>query len=106
MGFKPNWNAHWAPTIGEMRDQGIKAYAECSNCGCQKLIDLDALIEKVGPDFCLKNRRNRPCKLKPGCQGYNYFCHDRGAVIMPFRDQETSIRWLSETRHRKCAGEH
>lgn len=96
MGFKPNWNAHWAPTIGEMHERGLKAYVSCSICKAQKEIDLAALIEKVGPDLCLKNRRNKPCKMKSGCLGYNYFCHNRSGVILPFRDQATSDRWMLE----------
>lgn len=97
MGFKPNWNAHWAPTIGEMHRRGISAFATCNYCKRQTKIDLPALIEKVGPDFCLFNRRQKPCKLKEGCHGYTYFAHDRSTVIVPFRDDATGQRWILET---------
>lgn len=94
MGFKPNWNAYWAPTIADMLRIGVKAFACCQKCGCQKVIDLAALIEKVGPDYCLKNRRCR-CRLKPGCDGWNYFAHNRsGGIIVPFRDAATADRWI------------
>ena len=62
--------------------------------------EANALIEKVGPDFCLHNRRNKPCKLKPGCGGYTYFSTDRwGGIITPFRDEATGYKWLSEIDH-------
>ena len=97
MGFKPNWNAHWSPTIGEIKANGVNLYACCTKCSAQRLVDLDAMIAAKGPDLRLKNKRTRTCRMKPGCDGQNYFAHDRsGGIITPFRDQETSIRWLSE----------
>ena len=83
-----------------MLADGVRVYACCSRCGCQKAVDLAGLIEKRGPDFSLFNRRNKPCKMLPGCPGYNYFATDRyGGVIVPFRDEATGLRWLSEPHH-------
>lgn len=85
-------------TIAGMLEMGISAYATCNYCHGQKLIDLSALIEKVGPDFRLFNRRNKPCKLNEGCVGYTYFATDRwGGIITPFRDDATGHRWMLQT---------
>lgn len=101
MGFKPNWNVHWKPTIGKMLEMGVKAYACCSVCERRKEIDLQAMIDAKGPDICLHNKRTKTCRLKEGCGGRNWFAHDRSTVIMPFRDAETSGRWLSEPHHER-----
>lgn len=88
---------HDGLTIGKMLEIGTKAYACCPVCKGQKLIDLAALIEKVGPDFRLFNRRNKPCKLNEECFGFNYFATDRwGGIITPFRDEATGHRWTIE----------
>lgn len=84
-------------TIGKMLEIGTKAYAACNYCHRQQPIDLAALIEKVGPDFSLFNRRNKPCKLTKGCFGYTYFATDKwGGIITPFRDDATGHRWMLE----------
>ena len=100
MGNRGRRDIGWAPTLGKMLEQGVKAFACCSRCGRQQPIDIAALIEKVGPDFCLHNRRNKPCKLKPGCKGYTYFATNRwGGIITPFRNEITGYKWLSEIDH-------
>lgn len=84
-------------TLADMVRIGIKAYATCNYCKAQRLIDLPALIEKVGPDFRLFNRRNKPCKLTAGCFGYTYFATDRwGGIVTPFRDNARGQRWMLE----------
>lgn len=80
-----------------MLRNGVNAYVACQKCGGQRKIDLTALIEKVGSDYCLKNRRCR-CRLTKGCDGWNYFCHDRSTVIVHFRDAATADRWMTEKK--------
>jgi hypothetical protein len=97
MGDRRTSSIHDGLTISDMLRIGIKAYACCSQCGCQKAVNLENLIELRGPDFSLFNRRNKPCKMLPGCEGYNYFSTDRwGGIITPFRDDETGHRWILE----------
>jgi hypothetical protein len=101
MGNRGRRDIGWRPTIGKMLDDGIRVYACCSRCGCQKAVNLANLIEIKGRDYSLFNRRVKRCKMLPGCDGYNYFATDRwGGVITPFRDPETGARWQSEPRDR------
>jgi hypothetical protein len=97
MGVRNIRNIGWAPNIGKMLDDGVRVYACCSRCGCQKAVNLVNLIEIKGREYSLFNRRVKRCKMLPGCEGYNYFATDRwGGIIVPFRDEATGHRWLSE----------
>ncbi len=88
---------HDGLTLADMVRIGVKAYAACNYCQRQQAIDLPALIARVGPDFSLFNRRNKPCKLTAGCFGYTYFATDRwGGIITPFRDDAHGHRWMLE----------
>lgn len=99
MGVRNIRNIGWAPNIGKMLDNGVRVYAACSRCKCQKAVNLANLIAIKGRDYSLFNRRVKRCKMLPGCEGYNYFCTDRwGGIITPFRDEATGLRWLSEPR--------
>lgn len=94
MADRSGFNRFYTPTLGDMLRTGVGAKAECNRCGCEKAINIPLLIEKVGPDYSLHNRRC-PCKLLPGCEGWNYFLHNRsGGVWLPFRDAATSDRWI------------
>jgi hypothetical protein len=102
MGNRGLRSIGWAPNVGQMLDDGVKVYAACSRCGCQKAVNLGDIIAAKGRDYSLFNRRARRCKMLSGCAGYNYFCTDRwGGIITPFRDAETSARWLSEPHHER-----
>ncbi len=62
----------WATTIGRMIDYGARVTVRCDRCGGFATIDLVALIEKVGREYSLVDRRCR-CRLCPGCVGWNTF---------------------------------
>ena len=62
----------WAMTIGLMIDFGARVTVWCDQCGGFAVVDLAALVEKVGRDYSLVDRRCR-CRLQPGCIGWNKF---------------------------------
>lgn len=97
MGNRGLRDIGWQPTIGKMLEDGVRVYACCSRCACQKAVNLTNLIAIKGSNYSLFNRRNKPCKMLPGCPGYNYFATDRwGGIITPFRDSATGLKWQSE----------
>lgn len=53
------------------------AKVECNRCQCERILNIEMLIAKVGPDYSLHNRRCR-CKLLPGCPGSN---GDQAALV-------------------------
>jgi hypothetical protein len=100
----------WTHTIGAMkatRDEKPDHAAvrvSCEMCGEWREVDLDALVERLGPDFSLSNRRSR-CKLTNGCRGWNRFRYQSG-VMRPLWDDKTTNRWIDveyEERRREEA---
>lgn len=81
-------------TLADFLRVGIQVKAFCTRCKLDHLIDLAALIEKKGPDFILWNRRSR-CK-QPGCDGWNRFHCNRGAVFLPMWDDRQAARWMRD----------
>ncbi|ALJ12655.1 hypothetical protein ATM17_12605 [Sphingopyxis macrogoltabida] len=94
MADRSGFNRFFQPTLGDMLRIGVGAKVACNRCQCERVINLEMLIAKVGPSYSLFNRRCR-CKLLPGCQGWNYFLHDRSGVWLPFRDAAAADRWLA-----------
>jgi hypothetical protein len=79
-------------TLGQMLDQGHTAMAECATCRGHHDIDLAQLIEKVGRDYSLWNRRSR-CRLTEGCPGWVVFrCGPGWPHLMA--DEATEWRWF------------
>lgn len=95
MADRSGFNRYFQPTLGDMVRIGVGAKVECNRCRRGQMIDIPALIEKVGPCYSLFNRRCR-CKLKPDCDGWLYFLHDRSGVWLPFRDAATADRWMKD----------
>lgn len=93
MADRSGFNRFYRPTLADMLRSGVGAKVECNACQCERVINIEMLIAKVGPAYSLFNRRCR-CKLLPGCEGWNYFLHDRSGVWLPFRDAETANRWM------------
>lgn len=94
MADRSGFNRYYTPTLGDMLRNGVRAKVECNRCQCERHINLEMLIAKVGPDYSLYNRRCR-CKMMPNCLGHNYFLHNRSGVWLPFRDAETADRWMN-----------
>ena len=92
MGNRAGFNRFYEPTIGEMARRSVPVFVECTICQAGHRIDLAQLIERVGPDYLLWNRRCR-CRLTGGCPGWNRFLHQRSAVLLPMWDDETAARW-------------
>lgn len=86
----------WAQTIGGIHDAGGVVQAWCDQCKASVLIDLPALIEKVGRDYSLVDRRC-PCRITQGCVGWNQFRYASGphAVRWNLRT-EAGLLWRSE----------
>lgn len=77
-----------------MIEAGAHIQVRCTECKMHRRFtreDLEILAAKVGMDYSLYNRRT-PCKLTPGCRGWNQFDYLLG-VYRPLRDVETGDRW-------------
>src|SRR3546814_11428576 len=98
MADRSGFNRYYEPTLGDMLRTGVRANVACTVCKCERAINLQNLIDKVGPDYSLYNRRCR-CRLLPGCEGWNYFLHDRSGVFLPLRSAERHPRWLLSKSH-------
>lgn len=81
----------WVRTVGAMVEHGAEVRALCTKCHGGKDIDLAALLEKVGPDYSLINRRCR-CRIQRGCDGWNRFYYLSG-VFRPLWTVERSMKW-------------
>jgi len=81
-------------TLSAMLRIGIKAKSFCTHCDASRVLDIPALIERTSPDFRLFNKRTR-CRMTEGCQGWNRFWCNRGAVFLPMWDDDTAEAWLS-----------
>src|SRR3546814_4744960 len=65
MADRSGFNRYYEPTLGDMLRTGVRANVACTVCKCERAINLQNLIDKVGPDYSLYNRRCR-CRLLPG----------------------------------------
>jgi hypothetical protein len=79
-------------TLGELVAYNMPALVTCTTCKAHRQIDLPALIEKVGPDYSLWNRRCR-CRLTDGCMGWNRFFVGGGWPTKSW-DDATEDRWM------------
>jgi hypothetical protein len=86
-------------TIGRMHDEGWSARTWCTlHCSREIDIDLAALIEKVGRDYSLINRRCR-CRT-PGCPGWMRFFYLHGVYRRMWTDA-CADRWDEADRRSK-----
>ncbi|WP_420142022.1 hypothetical protein [Sphingomonas sp.] len=82
----------------------MTARVSCTECKRLREIDIPALIEKVGPEYSLWNRRCR-CRLKKDCPGWNRFFIGPGWFTKSY-DEQTEMRWIEEDwKERKAAAE-
>lgn len=91
--FIPAWTQSLDALIAE--NQPIRV--ACTECREWREVDLVALRERVGGSYSLLNRRC-PCRLTPGCNGWNAFLYQQG-VFRPLRDEETAARWMFGPRY-------
>lgn len=78
----------WAATVGAMKASGCEVYATCTGCSWSvSPLPLDPIIEKLGVDYSLFDKRSR-CR-QPGCE--------RGQVIYLYRPAG-----VHGTPYRKC----
>lgn len=77
-----------------MLDHGAEVRALCTkHCGYRDL-DIAALVEKLGRDYSLIDRRCL-CRITPGCEGVNRFYYLQ-ATFRPLWSVERGNRWLLE----------
>jgi hypothetical protein len=79
----------WESTLGKMRKFGTIVQWSCSTCNRYGRVDLAPLIEALGEDESLWDRRP-PCK-QPGCTGRVIFMASPSEGT-PFRPQLTQGR--------------
>ncbi len=66
----------------------------CHTCDRTRIIDVPALIERVGADYSLVHRRSR-CKLTPGCPGWVLFDYSTGTWTWHLYDDNDEARWMA-----------
>lgn len=81
----------WAQTVGAMAEHDCKVRVNCDLCAVFGDVDIPALLQRVGPDYSLIDRRCR-CRLTPDCQGWNRFLYYH-AVFRPLWTDEAIERW-------------
>lgn len=81
-------------TVAAMVAEQAEVDVLCDKCKARQRVDLAALLAKVGPTYSLINRRC-PCRLTPGCKGWNTFSYRRG-VFRRLYDDKTWERWLEK----------
>lgn len=81
----------WAATLGGALDAGCTFQVACDRCGRYAEIDVAALIEKVGRDYSLIDRRCR-CRFSKRCRGWNRFYY-RSGVYRPLWTDAALRRW-------------
>lgn len=59
-------------SLGAMHSAGLSVRVWCSTCRTSAPLNLDALIDRVGADYSLVDRRCR-CRLSARCKGWNVF---------------------------------
>ena len=70
----------WAMSVGEMLRVGASCRAMCTACDGWRDVDLQALLDAIGPDACLWGKRVN-CRLLPGCTGANRFFYLQGGSV-------------------------
>lgn len=84
----------WLQSLDAMIERDVKVKASCTKCRHVVQVDLVALREKLGGDYCLINKRTR-CRMKKTCRGWNRF-HYLLCVYRPLWDEEGERRWSRE----------
>ena len=75
----------WVETLGNMAEDGKLVRALCPRCGACVDVDIPALIDKVGRDFCLIDRR--PSCRTPGCTGRTLFMYQGHGCFLPLQTE-------------------
>lgn len=83
----------WVETLGNMARKGWPVRAYCSTCKEGQDVDIPALIEKVGRDFCLIDRRP-PCRT-PGCTGRTLFMYQGHACMLPLQTERVAAERMA-----------
>jgi hypothetical protein len=102
MRLRPYLNAHHLGSVSAMAAHlrqygGLTVWAVCDTCGERREIDIHALNGRVPWGYCLINRRC-PCKLTPGCGGWNVFEYRDGkGPNLPLFDLWAQARWAGVT---------
>lgn len=99
MKHVPAWTKTLATMLDCVRERPDTEWVRCWCDTCKRVRTLDAatlaaLVQKVGPDYSLINRRSR-CKLSPGCVGWVSFKFYHG-VFRRLNDDRTEERWQEE----------
>lgn len=79
----------WVETLGSMAEKGWLVRAICSACRTCVDVDIPTLIEKVGPDFCLIDRR--PACRTPACKGRTLFMFKGHGCMLPLQTERVSL---------------
>jgi hypothetical protein len=75
-------------TLAELRTAGYRISGHCHNyyCGVSRVLDLDALIERLGPDYVVINEtrvsRNFLCQ-NPACEHHQKGIRGGGLILQP-----------------------
>ncbi|OJJ10696.1 hypothetical protein BKI51_12245 [Alphaproteobacteria bacterium AO1-B] len=87
-----NVNGQIAPisleTLAELKAVGYRISGHCKNhyCGASRTLDLDALIERLGPEYVVINEtripRNFLCQ-NPACEHHQKGIRGGGLILQP-----------------------
>ena len=77
----------------EQASRTLIVRARCRHCRQTKVIDVPALIERVGAHYSLVHRRCR-CRLTPDCPGMVVFDYSTGTWYWHLYDDDDEARWV------------
>jgi hypothetical protein len=77
MGKREPIRPPWTVSLGEMVRVGASCRAMCTACDGWRDVDLQALLQAIGPDACLWGKRVK-CRFLLGCAGANRFFYLQG----------------------------
>lgn len=89
---------HWMRKLSTILEWGTLVRVVCTSCDATRdlrMPEIAALIEKVGPDYSLINRRCR-CRLTPNCRGWNRFRYNGAGGMYPLWTEAQEARWNAE----------
>lgn len=88
--YPRRWPEAWSETVGAMKASGTEVYATCSGCGWTlKPLPLDPIIEKLGADYSLFDKRSKCRECPNGVVIYLY--RPGGTHGSPFRPCRTTL---------------
>lgn len=103
-GITPSWVMTLgaiADTLAEHPHYFIRVH--CRKCREHRDLDIPALIEKVGRDYTLLNKRTR-CRITPGCRGWNVFFYSTGTWTHNMFTEKQSLKWMAHDWERQKRG--